>query len=189
MNRKHKDKVELQQLPQESIPTSAFDDDDIECYDVRQLDQEVPLDSNLPRGPPSLKFRGARYRAQKWGKIIMVVGYALIVMNGLALIMTTLKVTKIIDERAMNKQENPYSKELHDTSKHFTEEERGLILEEAAMKDRDIKYHDVIMNRSQETWDNWSKIVDELLQITMGVLMVKATQDCMANINRELSGL
>ena len=86
------------------------DEIDMESYDQNQhvIDQEVELSSALPEIPLSMKFRGARVRTHKWGKIIMIVGYVLVFINALALLLTTMKVTKIIDERALHKETNPF---------------------------------------------------------------------------------
>ena len=68
----------------------------------------MELSSSQPEIPLSLKFRGARMRTHKWGKIILIVGYVLVFLNVLALVLTTMKMTKIIDERAIHQETNPF---------------------------------------------------------------------------------
>ena len=118
----------------------------------------------------------------------MFIGYALIAVNVIALILTTLGLVGLIHHKNAIEMRQAEDKAIAQIE-NSTESKNEKLADEINLdtKMREERYKELVYSPKQEHIDDIFKILEEVFQILQGWLMIKASRDVLYKISRQRS--
>jgi len=143
------------------------DDDDTSdrrssaVFDIE--DGAIASDPKPLRAGSDAKYLFHRDRTERWGRWIMFVGYALIVVNCIALALTTLGLMGLIHHKNAIEDHQKANEKIAEIE-NSTEPKKQKIADEINLdnKLREARYKELVYSPKQEHIDDIFKILEEL---------------------------